>query len=348
VLPADTIKVVLRNPGLLRALHYRPSNRTQFKYRLQSLSAAELSAVDRLVEDPHAQLDASFSPAAQVRILDAAVDLVEVKFARDINKQRGAMDQRGIQVEQVLLERRAGYDIDSDELNVPLPARSMPHTGHDSIRLGMGSGYERWGGAYHALSFRLALHDLADPARGYPDGAEIEFFSLAARYYIEQPKVTLEEFSLVRVKSLTPLSRFDHSLSWMVDAGAKRTLDRGCDGCTAGFGTVAGGVTLEPFGRALTFFAMARAELDVPVDSGYFGALRFGVGPYGGLRLHFSEDVRALFTGGWSYLPGQVPWGIYEARGVLRAQYTRDFAFGIEGRLLDRSASAQAISYIYF
>ena len=348
VLPADTIKVILRNPGLLRNLHYRASNRTQFKARMQTLSSAELAAVDSLLDDPNAKLDARFGPAEQARILDAAIDLVEVRFARDINKQRGAMDQRGIEVEQALLERRAGIDLDSEELTIPLPTRSMPHTGHDSIRLGMGSGYERWGGAYHTLSLRLALHDLADPGRGYPDGAEIEFFSLAARYYIEKSKATLEEFSLVRVKSLTPLSRYDHSLSWMVDAGAKRTADRGCDGCTAAFGTVAGGFTLEPFGRALTFFAMARAELSLPIESGYFDVLRFGVGPFGGLRLHFSDDVRAVFTGGWSYLPGQVPRGVYEARGALRAQYTRDFAFGVEGRLLDRAASAQGVSYIYF
>lgn len=348
VLPADTIKVILKNPGLLRALHYRPSNRTQFKHRLQTLSPEELAAVDRLLDAPEAALDARFDPAAQARILDAAIDLVEVRFARDINKQREAMDQRGIAVEQALLERRASLDVDSEELKIPLPERGIPHLGHDSIRLGMGSGYERWGGAYHTLSARLALHDLADPARGYPDGAEISFFAFSGRYYLEHPKVTLEDFSLVRVQSLTPLSRFDRSLSWMVDAGAKRTADRGCNGCTSAFATVGGGVTLEPFGRALTFFAMAKAELGLPIDSGYWDVLRFGIGPYGGLRLQPSDDVRALFTGSWSYLPGQSPRGIYEVRGVLRAQYTRDFALGIEGRLLDRSASAQAVSYIYF
>jgi hypothetical protein len=348
VLPSDTVKVMVRNPGLLRALHYRPSNRTQFKHRLQTLSADELSAVDQLLDNPNAELHARFDLAAQARIFDAAIDLVEVRFARDINKQRSAMDQRGIQTEQTLLERRAGIDIDSQDLTIPLPTRAIPHSGHDSIRLGMGSGYERWGGAYHTLNLRLALHDLADPGRGYPDGAQIEFFALAARYYVEHPKATLEEFSLVRVQSLTPLTRFDHSLSWMVDTGVKRIADRGCDGCTAGYGDVGGGLTLEPFGRAFTFFAMARAELGLPIKSGYFDFLRFGIGPYGGFRLSFSDDVRAVFTGAWSYLPGQNPRGVYEARGVLRAQYSRDFAFGIEGQLRDRAASGQAVSYIYF
>jgi hypothetical protein len=134
----------------------------------------------------------------------------------------------------------------------------------------------------------------------------------------------------------------------MVDTGAKRTEDRGCDGCLAGFGTIAGGLTLEPFGRPFTFFAMAKAELSLPVRSGYFDVIRFGVGPYGGFRLQFSDDVRAVFSGSWSFLPGQKPWNIYDLRGALRAQYLPDFALGIEGRLMNEAASVQAISYMYF
>jgi hypothetical protein len=258
------------------------------------------------------------------------------------------MDQRGIEIEQALLERRAGYDLDSEEPHYPVPSDKLPHIGHDSTRLGLGSGYERWGGAFHTLSFRLALHDLVDPARGYPDGAEIEFMAGSARYYVQAPRLSFEDFSLVRVKSFTPLSRFDHSLSWLVDAGLKRTFDRACDGCFGAFGTVGGGLALEPFGRAFTFFALARAELVAPLRSGLLDVFRIGVGPYGGFRLQFSDDVRALFTGSWQYLPGETPWHAFEVRGLVRAQYTRDFALGLEGRWLDRSASAQCVSYIYF
>jgi hypothetical protein len=348
VLPADTVKVLLKQPGLVKSLHYRPSNRTQFKSRVQTLDGEELKAVDALLEDPGSKLPPSFDERRQVKVLDAAVELVGVRHARDITKQRVEMDQRGIEVEQALLERRAGYELDSEEPEYPIPADKMPHIGHDSARLGLGSGYERYGGAYHTLSFRLALHDLVDPARGYPDGAEIEFMSGSARYYVEEPKLSFEDFSLVRVKSFTPLSRFDHSISWMVDTGLKRTFDPGCDGCVGAFGTVGGGFAVEPFGRAFTLFALARAELIAPLEPGLLDIFRVGVGPYGGFRLQFSDDVRALFTGFWQYLPGQQPWRVFELRGALRAQYTRDFALGIEGRMMDRSASAQGVSYIYF
>lgn len=348
VLPADTVKVLLGNRGLVKSLHYRPSNRTQFRNRIETLSAAELEAVDALMADPQAKLPPGLTETQQVRALDAAIDLVGVKQARDLTKQRSEMDQVGIELEQALLERRAGYELESEEFVYPTPADKMPHIGHDSSRLGLGSGYERYDGFYHSLSFRLALHDLVDPARGYPDGAEIEFMSGSMRYYVEEPRVTFEDFSLVRVKSFSPLSRFSRSMSWMLDTGLKRTEDPGCDGCVGAFGLLAGGLALEPFGRGLTLFALAKAELNAPIDSGFADIFRVGVGPYGGFRAQFSDDVRALFTGAWTYLPAQEPWHIFELRGALRAQYTRDFALGLEGRWMDSAASAQAVSYLYF
>jgi Domain of unknown function (DUF4105) len=348
VIPADTIKALLKNPGLVKSLHFRPSNRTQFKRRAETLTAAELAGVDALLDDPQAKLDPSFGTPQQVRVLDAALDLISIKYARDLTKQRGEMDQRGIELEQALLERRSGYDLESEEPTFAPPTDKYPHVGHESARIGLGSGYERYAGWYHTLNYRLALHDLADPARGYPDGAEIEFANGSLRYYVESPKVTFEDFALVRVKSINPLTRFDHKLSWMVDTGAKRAEDKGCDGCVGGYFLVGGGFAVEPFGRAVSLFALGRVELNVPIRSGFFDVLRASVGPYGGVRLHFSDDVRALFTGSWSYLPGQHPFSIFEARGVIRAQYARDFALGVEGRIMNRAESAQLVSYIYF
>jgi hypothetical protein len=348
VIPADTLKALLRNRGLVKSLRYRPSNRTQFKLRVETLSSSELAAVNALFDDPETKLDPSFSQAQQVRVLDAAIDLVGVQFARDLAKKRGDMDPQGIELEQKLLERRASYDLDSEEQRFPPPPDQYPHGGHDSSRLGLGSGYERYGGWYHTLSYRLTLHDLVDPARGYPDGSEIEFMTGSLRYYVESPKVTFEDFSLIRVRSISPLTRFDHKWSWMLDTGAKRVEDTGCDGCVGAFGLFGAGFALEPFGRALTLFALAKVEVNAPIKSGFADIFRVGIGPYGGVRLHFSDDVRALFTGTWSYLPGQRPWHTFEARGAVRAQYTRDFALGIEGRVMDRAASAQLVSYLYF
>jgi hypothetical protein len=348
VIPADTVKALFANPGFVQRIHYRPSNRTQFRLRIEGLEPGELAAVEALMENPDAPLPGGFSEQRSVKVLDTAIDLVGVKYARDLTKERSQMNAHGIELEQRLLERRARFARPSEEQRFPISARQMPQFGHDSSRIGLGSGYEREDGYFHALNFRLALHDLADPAVGYPDGAEIEFLPGSLRYYVESPRITLEELSLIRVKSLSPFTRFDHPVSWLLDFGSKRTRDAGCVDCLTVFGQFGAGVTLEPFGPALKLFALATAELDAPARAGYFDTLRFGVGPFGGLRLRFADRLNALFTGSWQYLPGQKPNRIFTLEGKLRAEYTHDFAFGVEGRLQDRGGHVQGVSYIYF
>ncbi len=347
VIPADTVKVLFKNPGLVRRIKYRPSNRTQFKQRMSALSREEGDAVAAVMQNPAAPLPAHFSVAQQVKVLDTAMDLIDVQLARDALKSRTEMDQKGAELQQALLERRAGYDVQTEEPHYPVPDEQMPQRAHGSQRLGLGSGYDHQRGYFHALSFRLALHDLADSSAGFPDGSEIEFLPTRLRYYIESPKLSLEEFSVIRVKSITPLGRFSHSMSWMVDAGSHRNHDRGCDNCYAGAFKVGGGYSVQPF-DALTFFAIGKVELDAPLDSGYFDVFRLAVGPFGGARLRVADISTLLLTGQWQYLPGQHPYQTWDLTGQLRVHYFKDFAFGAEGHVFPRTQSLEFTSYLYF
>lgn len=348
VVPADTVKVLYENPGLVRKLTYRPSNRTQFKNRLERLNDAERDAVALVMREPRAPLPPALTEAERVRVLDTAIDLADIEAASDLLKKREDMDQERAARTQALLERRAEVLVPSETVEFAPPFRLVPQSGHDSTRLGLGSGYSRERGYFHTLSFRLALHDLADPVQGYPDGAQIEFMPVRLRYLIESPRLRLEHFSLVRVQSLTPLSRFDRSISWVVDAGLTRTQDRGCRDCLAAYGEFGGGFAIEPFGRAFTLFALADARLFGPVDSGYFDVLRFGVGPAGGLRLRFTDAVTLLGTGSWLYLPAQEPEATWNIEAKLRIGFLKDFAFGAEGKLEPEAASVEGVSYLYF
>lgn len=348
VIPADTVKALFKNRGLVRDVHYRPSNRTQFRQRIEGLTPTELESVTRLMADPHAPLAKELGPAESVKIIDTAIELASLRLSRELTKEREHMDREGIELEQTLLERRVAYRVPSEEPRFAPPFRQRPELGHGSSRIGMGSGYDYESGYFHTLNFRLALHDLVDPVRGYPDGAEIDFLPGKLRYYMDRPRVTLEELSLIRVRSLTPLTRFDHSMSWEIDVGTKRLYDSGCSTCFAGFAEVGGGITWEPFGRALTLFALAKAEVAMPTDQGLWSFLRLGAGPWGGLRLRVSDDVAGLFTGSWLYLPGQHPHEAWSVDGKLRAQYLKNFAFGVEGHWFSNTQSVEALSYIYF
>ena len=347
VIPADTVKALFKNRGLVRRVKYRPSNRTRFRQRMLSLSSEESDAVALLMRDPAAALPKTLSVSQQVKVLDTALDLIDVQLARDTIKSRTDRDQQGAERQQALLERRAGYDVQTEEPPFPTPRDQMPQLSHGSQRLGLGSGYDEQRGYFHALSFRLALHDLADPGAGFPDGSEIEFLPARLRYYIQSPRLSLEELSLVRVKSLTPLGRFSHAWSWMLEAGSHRNHDAGCDQCYTGLARFGAGFALEPL-SFVTLFAMGKAELDTPLKSGYLGAFRVAAGPYGGARVRFGDLATLLVSGQWAYLPAQHPFQTWDVTGQLRVNYLKNFALGTEAQLYPRTASLELNSYMYF
>ncbi len=348
VIPADTIKSVMAEPGLVRSIHYRPSIRTQVRARLDKLDGDEKDALSELMSDPEAPFPAGFDQPRRVAVLDAALDLADFRYADDLTKPPALRDPAGEQLQQRLLERRAAILAESPDLVVAPPFRKMPHMGHGSTRVGLGSGYSSDRNAYHTLEFRLALHDLADPTDGYPEYAAIEFMPTRLRYYIKEARPSLEDFSLVRVTSLTPLSRFQHPWSWTVRAGATRVRDGGCNGCLAGMGEIGAGWAFSLFSKSTLFYALADAQLLAPVHGGVFHALRAGIGPSGGVRVKLSHNLLALGTGTWSWLPGRDPKSTWRADGTVRWQYVRDFALDLHATAAPDAWSAQAESMLYF
>jgi hypothetical protein len=347
VIPADTVKALYRNSGLVKSVRYRPSNRTQLKFRLSALSAGERDLLAKLLAEPHTPFPSAMPLDRQMKVLDTALDLIDVRLARDLVKSRTDMDPEA-DVQQELLARRAEIELPSANVEQTPPFDRMPQYGHGSRRLGLGGGYARDTGPYQLLRFRLALHDLVDAAPGFPEGAAIEFLPLTLRYREKSRKITLEEFELIHVQSVSPWTRFEHPTSFRVAVGATRTYDTGCVDCATGFFEVGFGLALAPFGDAALFYALAEARVFAPFDSGLLDAFRAGAGPLAGLRLRFTDNL-ALWGGGrWTYLPAQHPRSTWSVEGALRWQYTHNFAIGAEGALHPEAASAQGVSYLYF
>ncbi|HYG65996.1 MAG TPA: DUF4105 domain-containing protein, partial [Anaeromyxobacteraceae bacterium] len=157
VLPADTVQALFANPGLVRAVHWRPSIRTQFEARLAKLSGEGRAAVVRLAADPRANV--SLPPAEAAAALDAALDHVDMLGGTDLLL---GGDPEALRRRQVLLERRAALRLPSPPLDLPIPEDRRPDRGHASSRVGLGGGAARHGGPAVLLDLRLALHDLGD------------------------------------------------------------------------------------------------------------------------------------------------------------------------------------------
>src|SRR5256886_4071625 len=126
-LPADSVKALFANPGLVRAVRFRASARTQLAARTAGLSGTDLDAVQRLAEGrDSAALDATSTPE-RVRVIDAALDLVDVRHGRDIITGAGpAADV----LRQRRPEERSEIGVPSPPLVIPPPSAGGPERGH--------------------------------------------------------------------------------------------------------------------------------------------------------------------------------------------------------------------------
>ena len=316
VLPGETVRAVHDTPGLVRAVRYRPSIRTQFRARAAALSGAEQAQVDALARDDAAAL--SGAPERQVAVLDAALDLVDLREAKTLvhrtSREVSAHKQR-------LMERRASLRVPSPPLVVPPPYERQPQRARPNQRLLLGAGGSSRTGPTLQYGLRFALRDLADPHAGVPELAQIEFLHLRFAADLREPAVRLESLTLVQVLSLSPLDRFDRAPSWTVRLGVDRLRERACDGCTAAVGEAGGGLAVSGFGGALTLYALSEAAVHAgPSVPGLFGTgLRPSVGPHVGARLRLGTRATFVAAGRWRAAFGkevQTGWGA-EATGRL-------------------------------
>lgn len=348
VLPVDTIKAIARSPGLIRTIDFRPSARTQLAARTESMTGAQRKWVAELAAAPNTPLPASVSPRDSIRILDAAADFIDIRHAKEL--VHTGKDTEGARLKQALLARRAKIAVASEPLAVAPPWTKLPHRGHDSRRISFGGGDAGERGAFTSLRLRLAMHDLADASWGYPETTRLEFLTTTLRFWVPDGRLALEDFYLVRVASLSPLTRFNTKLSWRLDAGARRVFDDGCDHCLTTHAELAGGLTLGLGGDRLLFYVMSDmvAGYGLRVDGVRDTAMRLGIGPSAGLRLRFAPGLIALVTGAWHWLPDQPSLAEWSAEATARFTVSEHMAFDLGATRNNRDLEAQASWLLYF
>ncbi len=345
VIPADTVKVVHATPGLVRKVSYRPSLRKQFEARARRLTGDERALVEELAQNAETRLPPTLGEQRKIAVFDAAADLVDVLYTRDLI---GKDDSTAARRKQRILERRAEILKPSEPLRLEPPWHEAPEHGHGSRRVGMGAAAAD-GQFAPTAEFRLSLHDLADPSDGYLELSAIEFMRARVQLW-PGGRLELDDGSIFRVTSLTPQTRFDRKVSWELDVGASSIEDRACDRCLAAQIAGGAGMTFALFDRALAFWAMAHgAFLFGPDMEGLGGShVRLGIGPSGGLRLRFDPDLIALVTAKWLWLPAQDPETTHEISATLRWQAFTDVAFGVEGRRVPVGYEGLALAFVYF
>lgn len=349
VLPKDTVRALFTVPGLVRAMEYRPSLRSQFRAQVSHLGAVEKDTVEALTLRPETPLPPRLSLVESVTTLDTAVFVLDARFARQLELKH----------DPTLLAARARLVARRELLSAslppppprPAPRDKAPDRGPAGMRFTLGSGATtQYGTGFATFGYRLTLHDLADPPDGEPELSQLQFLDTRLRYDLGRRALTLDRLTFAEVVALNPLTRYEHAVSWRAEAFGMRLHDRACPDCFAHGLDFALGGTIASENEHLAFFAMAESYVAFSGSlDGIDGSIvRVGVGPYVGMRGRLPNETVAVVTGSWSYLPGEHLRSTYDVRANLRRPLGTNVAVGIEAAMQPTSREAQFDSYLYF
>ena len=319
VVPSDTIRLVYKTPGLVTAVHYRPSSRAIFMTRLESLPKDLQKAVKQFSVDENIEkLVANRNELEKQQLLDTAMDYVDFKFAEDVLKEKGHFA-----LKKKILMARSEVSLISPPLVVPAPIQESPGVAHESSRFHIGYLNRDNSGAI-TLGHSFALHDLLDPVIGYPANSQIGMMDFDARLGTEQNRtLQVEEFNFVNIISLSPSTDFNSTPSWRFQLALKRTYKDDCQNCLPL--SINGGIGYsKEFVPGLVAGLWLRGA--VAYSPEFYGErILPGLGPAFLGRYYYGDKVSVLAEAFYRYDYRAIRNDVREASLGAQFNFTKDF-----------------------
>ena len=284
VIPPETIRMLMAEPGLIRGIHYRAAKSTLVREEERHLPEKQRIMAQKLALS---QLEVSSVSELQplesrAKVLELAYDYLEYLQ----NTGRKAGEGAGERARELLLARNAlGSSVPSTKVTAPTV---RPEEGHRSGKLSLSTGGDE-SGPYSELRVRPAFHELLDPEPGYSRGAELRFFDTKLRWNSDRG-ASLESFVPLAIQSLSARSTLFHPVSWKVTLATDRfrRRDRNKDFLSTHL-DVGAGLTNELAANGLVYgFLTGTLRQSNELAGNIGGAL----GPELGAFYDLGEDLR--------------------------------------------------------
>ena len=296
--PADTVRLLAEQPGLIADIVYRPSRSTHIRRRREHLSQEERLGLGRITKDAGLVRSEGFSrlaPERQALVLDLASDYLRYRGVADKEHVESYKDRN-----RELLTARSGIKARPELISIP-PLSEPPEQGHRTSRAGVAAGW-REDEFFEEMNVRAGYHDLLDPDVGYTRDAQIELLGIAVRHYEKRDQTRIERFTLANIISLSPIDALFKSPSWKINAGMQTVRHGTCIYCSNG--VVGGGLGAAKethwFGREV-FFAFA--EFEANYSHAYEENHRIGGGGTVGFLANLTERWKILLSTTYLYFP---------------------------------------------
>ncbi len=336
VIPVDSVRAVLEQEGLFKQTVFRPSGQTRITEGLAALSPVGRSLVRDLAAgtaSPDDDLALDLSPARRAAALELAETFVTHQMETG-DLERDAAASRAL----TLLRARSGIDDASDLPPVRAP-KTRPDQGHRSARAGIGFG-ARDGRPFASFRLRPAYHDALDPSGGYLPGAAIDFLAFDLRYYRDADMVTLEQFTGIGIRSMTPQNALIRPISWHLNAGLERMRVQNTDEEGALVAALDGGAGISTSLGAREIWS---ATLDVGVTGGEDcdQTCSVNAGPAFSLLWPMTDHTTFLATGRYQLRFGEKTRGRYDVRLGQSFGFTQNLALKLEAGLEDEGSGPE-------
>ncbi|MDG4549030.1 MAG: DUF4105 domain-containing protein [Candidatus Contendobacter sp.] len=330
-LPADTIRLLARQPGLVGAVTARPARGTSINRRYEALTAGERQLARRLRNDP-AVIDApdfaGLAPERQALLLELALDERQHRRADKTRPTTGTIAPPDA-IAHRWLTARTRLSVAAAPVAVE-PYATRPETGRASRRMGVGIG-QRDGASFVELDARASYHDLLEPDIGYTPNAQIELLSIALRHYPDRDGLKLDRLTLLDITSLPPVDALTPRPAWRIHAGWEAVPQPDCLMCMAfnlGGGLGLAAETGWPW--RTVWFALPGLEFDASDE--FTAGYRAGLALTAGALLEPAAGWKVLASATWlDYRLGETGSA---ARAAVRQHWAlnRDLSLGMDWR----------------
>ncbi len=270
-IPAETIKVLMRIPGAVSAVKFRPSLRRKLTHQWDHLTASERSEVEDLLEG---RVSAERVSAEQVSAQQASTTgdarvLTTVLTALAHERSRGPADfeakRKPLQKDILIARSKISGTVSDEFQEPPLPENLRPERAHDPTRVGLLVGLNQSRERTHVFqefNLRSAYHDILGADEGLAPFSQIHFPGFTFRYDSTASELQLTEAELVSVVSLFPSRWGDRRPSWRFRVAGENPIDRPCRSCVVGTFEGGGGFTGEWWRDRGIAFAMIAVDFE--------------------------------------------------------------------------------------
>ena len=212
-IPADTVRLLMKQKGVIKKAVYRPSRQTKIKAAYASLSKPERKALLKLKDDPAADLTELSAPR-RAAVYETAYEYLQYRYIE------GKVPLSTLREQSVaLLKARNALPVDNLVPKPETPA-VRPDEAHDSSAFSVSFG-RNLGKNFTELELKPALHTVLDNSAGYLPFSGIDYFKAALRVDADG-KPSLHRFEFLNLESYAPHDALFHPKAFRLSAGQNR------------------------------------------------------------------------------------------------------------------------------